>query len=780
MPPKKSKTTHPAKPPPKNPSSLRLVLVESPSKCHKIETYLGEGYRVLATYGHFRELQSLRDIVISKDKKNIELKFQIDDRKEKHISTLQKAITESMEVILATDDDREGEAIAWHICDHFHLPVENTKRIVFHEITEEAIQTAIQEPRTVNMNLVHAQFARQILDMYIGYKISPMLWTYVANNTKSPLSAGRCQTPALKMIADNQSHIHSLQNSIHHSISGNFTNLNIPFKLNKYFTEESEVLEFMESCKHFPFSLSRLEPTFSTHSAPTPLNTSRLQQQISNELHISPKETMSICQKLYEEGLITYMRTDNKKYSNSFISMVCKYMTHNMNESYLSEDINRLTETNNSAHEAIRPTNIQVESLSQQRHEPKVCKVYRIIWETSVSSCLKSSTSYLQKFHLTAPNGHMFVCETEQPIYDGWKVIYSRKNKSKDEGNKNKYHHYLQNVADGTRVSCLKIESSIECSSSKGALHYTEANLIQRLEKEGIGRPSTFASIIDKIQRRDYANKEDIEGTSFTANTYRYNPTSGKITSETITKIFGKERNKLIIQNMGLIVNDFLYSHFLPLFDFSYTRETECVLDRISEGVENWVDVCVTQKAYIAGLIKIAKNSDIKKYEVPIDSEHSYMIAKYGPVIRKVDPLTNEISWLRVIKEVDLNKLKQGGYSVDELLLKSDAGGGDAVNESDSIDHPEEIAESNEKETIDQDDNDIKEQMKSSSGYLYGTYDNHEIRVKNGKYGRYITWKGENKSIKFFGTRDIRNITMEEMEKVINKEKKVFRKYYKK
>lgn len=774
MPPKKR--TQPAKQTNTSHCINKLVLVESPSKCNKIEHYLGEGYRVLATYGHFRELNSLRDIVVSKDKKNIELKFQIDNKKERHISTLQQAITGSSEVILATDDDREGEAIAWHICDFFNLPVETTKRIIFHEITESAIKEAIMNPRIINMNLVYAQFTRQVLDMYIGYKISPMLWTYVANNPKNPLSAGRCQTPALKIIADNQLTIHSHNNSTHHTLSGNFTNLNIPFKLNINFTDESQVLDFLEACKHHYFSLSRTPPTISTRSPPIPFSTSRLQQTVSSELHISPKETMNICQRLYEEGLITYMRTDNTKYSHSFIAMVSKYLKQGMKESYISTDISRLTETNNSAHEAIRPTNLSIEFLSQSRQDPKTCRVYRLIWENSVASCLKPSTASLQKFYLNAPNGYMFIHETEQPIYDGWKMIYSGNNREQTkEQTRNQYHHYLQNVADGNAVHCSKIYSSLECSTSKSSLHYTEAHLIQLLEREGIGRPSTFASIVDKIQRRDYVERNDVEGFSTTATIYTFMPASGKIKSEEVTKIFGKEKNKLIIQNMGLVVNEFLYTYFAPLFEFSYTRETECILDRISEGSMNWVEVCVQQKAYIAGLIKLSKSANIKKYEVGIDSDHSYMMAKYGPVIKRTDPVTKEVSWLKVIKDVDLLRLKSGGYILGELLEK--------VTEviTDEIDNNNISTEPMTPEEIDNKIfEEIESQINSSVGYLYGIYEDEEIRVKNGKFGRYVVWKGENKSIKCFGTRDIRNITTEEMEKVLDREKKVFKKWFKK
>jgi DNA topoisomerase I len=783
MPSKKS--TQPAKQTKTSHSSKILVIVESPSKCKKIEHYLGEGYRVLATYGHFRELHSLRDIVVSKDKKHIELKFQIDTKKERHISTLKQAITESSEVILATDDDREGEAIAWHICDYFQLLVETTKRMVFHEITESAIQYAIRTTRFINMNLVYAQFTRQVLDMYIGYKISPMLWTYISNNPKSPLSAGRCQTPALKMIADNQLTIQSHMNSIHHSVSGNFTNLNIPFKLNTNFTDETQVLEFMESSKHYSFSLSRNAPTISTRSPPIPFTTSRLQQTMSTEMHISPKETMNICQHLYEEGLITYMRTDNTKYSHSFIAMVCKYLKKTMNDSYISTEVSRLTETNHSAHEAIRPTNLDIEFLSQTRHDSKTCRVYRIIWENSVASCLKSSTASLQKFQISAPNGYMFIHETEQSIYDGWKMIYSGNKEKPKEQTKKQYHSYLQNITDGTALQCSKLYSSIECSTSKSSLHYTESNLIQLLEREGIGRPSTFASIVDKIQRRDYVERTNIEGFTSTANTYTIIPANGKINREEVTKEFGKEKNKLVIQNMGLVVNEFLYTHFAPLFEFSYTRETETILDRISDGAMYWVDVCVEQKAYISSLIKASKTADIKKYEVEIDSEHSYMFAKYSPVIKRTNSETNEVTWLKVKKDIDLLRLKSGGYMLEELLLETEDCGNTLEKEID-VDETSNYVSTKVDIPLTQEEIDKKEldtiesQIKSSVGYLYGTHEDEEIRVKTGKFGRYVVWKGENKSIKCFGTRDIRNIPMEEMEKVLGREKKVFKKWFKK
>jgi DNA topoisomerase-1 len=328
---------------------------------------------------------------------DFQCKYTIADNsiKKKQIELLRKAIKETDEVIIATDDDREGEAIAWHICQLFHLNIEKTKRILFHEITESALQKAIQHPITINMNIVYAQQARQILDLLVGFRISPILWKCISAQCKKSLSAGRCQTPALKMVYDNYLDIQNTQERKVYNTTGYFTNMHLPFELSKQYESEEEMVEFLEGSCEFNHLYSVNVPISLLKSPPEPFTTSRLQQTASNELHFSPKETMKICQHLYEEGYITYMRTDSTKYSEEFIGQIRQYILKKYDETYIHEALDSLSLTNairekiveeltqsqtskktntnkksktntepiQSAHEAIRPTNISLFEL---------------------------------------------------------------------------------------------------------------------------------------------------------------------------------------------------------------------------------------------------------------------------------------------------------------------------------------------------------------------------------------------------------------------------------
>lgn len=728
-----------------------LVLVESPSKCSTIEKYLGEGYRVMATYGHFRSLKSLKDIVFSKDLSTLSLRFEMDDsRKEKRIKEIKKTMDQSIGVILATDDDREGEAIAWHICDYFGLSVVDTPRIIFHEITKEAITSSIKNPGTVNMNLVHAQFTRQVLDIFIGFKISPLLWTYISNNDKNSLSAGRCQTPALKMVVDNQTQINNTPTTIEYKISGTFTTQNILFHLTTPLSTKEEIQDFLEKSKTHNHIITVEPHTTATRAPPSPLNTSRLQQLASNEFHLSPKATMQICQNLYENGLITYMRTENTKYSRTFLEQTRKYLDKEGKTTDFTESPARLTETNNMAHEAIRPTNLNIGHLTSGKYDSRTCRMYRLIWETSVASFMKPAVVSVKRATITGPDGLCYSHSAELPVYSGWKsVMGGRPNASLSSA-----YHFFENVTPGLTVNPSSIIAKQECVGTRNQLHYTESKLIRLLEEEGIGRPSTFASIVDKIQTRNYVSKENLEGTTMDCVDFLLD-SSKNITMTSVKKTFGAEKNKLVVKPMGIIVSRFLYQHFEPLFNFSYTRETEGLLDSIHQGTSNWVTVCANQKQYLSTLIKESKSKNIQKFNIPIDSTHSYTIAKYGPVIKQTVPSPDgvgdpEVSWIPVRKEIDLIRLENGEYSLDDL-----------VRESKDPSNPNFLAEH------------TPMGVPLYGGHYYGVYEDKEIIIRKGKFGRYVVWGDENRSIKCFGSRDVSNIRMEEMTALLSKPKRI-------
>jgi DNA topoisomerase-1 len=570
-----------------------LVIVESPAKCKKIEEYLGNGYKCIASFGHITELNGIESIDISN---NFTPRFAVDNKKVQQIEKIKKAITNSSDVLIATDDDREGEAIGWHICQHFKLNVNTTKRIIFNEITQSALQKAVRNPLTLNLDLVYAQQARQILDVLVGYKISPVLWKYIKLENRQVLSAGRCQTPALNLIYDNQREIDNSPNKVVYNTTGYFTSKNIPFELDyNYETEESIGTFLEESVNHqHVFSLSEAKNT--TKNPPSPFITSTIQQAASNEFRFSPKETMSLCQKLYEGGFITYMRTDSKIYSKEFIDKSKEFIRSEYGEEYIHANIDLLAETGEvkkskkkkdddkvkaqEAHEAIRPTDILRKILPDDM-ETKEKKLYKLIWTNTVESCMSPAIYKSITATISAPEDHNYKCSTEQVVFPGWKMVdgYDLINPT---------YSFIQTIKNNSRLNYNKVLSKITMKETKQ--HYTEAKLVQLLEEKGIGRPSTFSALIDKIQTRGYVKKENVIGKKIKCVDFEL--VDDMISEITNEREFGNEKGKLVIQPIGIVVSEFLTKYYDELFKYEYTKYMEDILDNIAKGNTIWHELC--------------------------------------------------------------------------------------------------------------------------------------------------------------------------------------------
>ena len=417
-----------------------LVIVESPSKCKKIEEYLGPGYKCVASYGHLVTISSLKNVDIQN---NFKPTYTIIDNsiKKKQIEFLRKEIKNADDIIISSDSDREGEMLGFSIIELFNLDINKTKRITFNEITENALQKAIKNPTTINMNIVHAQQARQILDLLVGFQVSPMLWKYISKNSENSLSAGRCQTPALRIIYDNQKEINEAKEKEKYNTIGFFTNKNIAFELSPQgkFETKDEVIEFLDGSADFDHIYTCTKPEIKIKKGPEPFTTSRLQQTASNELHFSPKETMKVCQSLYEGGYITYMRTDSKKYSNEFIDSTKDYIKRTYEEKYINENIDNLINTNDEnklkdnksnnliqeAHEAIRPTSISLKELPDNL-DSKEKRMYKLIWENTLESCMSSALFYSITANILALNNLKFVYTSELINFAGWKIVSNK------------------------------------------------------------------------------------------------------------------------------------------------------------------------------------------------------------------------------------------------------------------------------------------------------------------------------------------------------------------
>jgi DNA topoisomerase-1 len=703
-----------------------LVIVESPAKCKKIESYLGPGYTVIASFGHLRTISGLEAIDVNN---NFNTTFSViqEELKLKQIEKIRSEIAKSCEVIIATDDDREGEAIGWHICDLFGLNPTNTKRIIFHEITEPAIQSAISHPKRLNMDLVQAQQSRQILDLLVGYTISPILWNGVSKNHKSSLSAGRCQTPALRLVYDNYLDIKSSPGNMVFDTTGYFTNLTLPFELNKQFVNADEIKDFLELCKTWDYIFTSTTPKKVIKKSPEPLTTSSLQQLASNELHMSPKDTMKYAQQLYEGGYITYMRTDSKKYSCEFIDDVTRHVANTYGEQYVSSTINNLSvgkskeeivdreESINKkkpktvaekkgipapqeAHEAIRPVNINTTTLSVEELQAKAIKLYDLIWKRTLESCMSSAQYNSITAKISAPINTEFIYKTEQPIFLGWQIVDNLK-----ENEKKSIYQYITNLKQNVRIIFKTIDAKFNMNGLKS--HFTEAKLIQLLEEKGIGRPSTFATLVDKIQERKYVEKQNIIGKEMECTDFSL---SDNIISEsTVKKQFGNEKNKLVIQPLGIIVIEFLISKFDTFFNYDYTKEMEDSLDLIANGNKLLSELCENCYKELKGITN--NLHDLTKFSLQIDDEHTLIIGKHGPVVKCVSSSDNKkVSFLPVKKDLDLSALKEMKIiTLDQVIDTS-----------------------------------------SSTPNSIGKYKGQDLFIKKGKYGVYAQWGKETKALK--------------------------------
>ena len=656
-------------------SAKYLVIVESPSKCKKIEGFLGQEYKCIASKGHIRNISGLKSI---DQKNNYKPKFSTIEEKREHIDSMKQIIKlfDKSCVILATDDDREGEAIAWHICDVFDLDILSTKRIIFREITQKAIQDAIKEPTIINTKLVDAQMARQVLDILVGYKISPTLWKLLYNNKENSLSAGRCQTPALRLVYDNEKEkCENMKTGLEkvYKTVGSFFPQKIQFVLNHEFLENDKVLDFLEKTKNFKHTLSIGNSRQGTHSAPSPYNTSTLLQSASSILHLSPKDTMALAQQLYQEGLITYMRTDSQKFSLGFLQEASKYIEKKYKPEFLG-DIDKIENKDESnPHEAIRITHIETDKILSENK--RLCSLYQLIWKNSIQSCMSPCNFNATTIKITAPDNHCYSRVIEIISFLGWKRIIPTNLIDQDESSDGDQEniqmsgsgllHYLKAVDIDIPIPYDTIESKISIKNKHS--HYSEASLIKKLEDFGIGRPSTFATIVDTIIERGYVKCQDIEG--YKINVVDYKMYDNNIHNESTEKIFGQEKKKMAIQPIGIMTIEFLILYFDSLFSYNYTKDLEKELDEIANGKrEPWYNTCDNCSKQIKASMKTL--TGLEKQVFKIDDEHVLVYEKYGPVLKTNIVINGKHEYKSVKRDIhiDLNKLKMGQYTLEDLL----------------------------------------------------------------------------------------------------------------
>lgn len=559
-----------------------LVIVESPAKAKTIEKFLGENYTVKSSFGHIRDL-SKKNLGIDIEH-GFEPEYLVSDDKKKIVSELKSAAKKSSTVWLASDEDREGEAIAWHLFETLGLKKDSTKRIVFHEITKSAILNAIENPRDIDMNLVMAQQARRVLDRLVGFELSPLLWKKVAPK----LSAGRVQSVALKLIVEREREIMAFKSTPFFRITGTFrpegakSGVRIKTVYDRTFENENDALNLLETLNGAKFSVAEVEKKEGKRSPAAPFTTSSLQQEASRKLGFSVSQTMTLAQKLYESGFITYMRTDSTNLSSLAIGTSAKYIKENFGEEYSkTRQYKTKSKGAQEAHEAIRPTYIENETISGTNQEKRL---YELIWKRTVAS--QMADAVIDKTDITIKSdrqdGGSFLAKAESVRFDGFLKLYME---SHDDEQDSSDENLMLPAIDKDQEMLPEAIEATERFTQKPP-RYTEASLVKKLEELGIGRPSTYAPTISTISQRGYIVKGDSEGHP---RDYRYIVLeNGTISKKTLTENTGVEKAKLFPQDIGMMVTDFLNSHFKNIIDYGFTAKIEKEFDRIAEGKAVW------------------------------------------------------------------------------------------------------------------------------------------------------------------------------------------------
>lgn len=557
-----------------------LVIVESPAKAKTIEGYLGKDYTVKSSYGHVRDL-SEKGISIEIDNDFAPI-YEVSEDKKKVIAELKKMAKSADMVWLASDEDREGEAIAWHLSQSLELPDKKTKRIVFNEITKNAIMKAIQNPRGINYDLVNAQQARRILDRLVGYELSPVLWKKV----KPSLSAGRVQSVAVRLIVERERERNKFKVESFYRVNGwfNAAKATKPFKaeLNQRFSNAKDAESFLNKCIPHSFKVDNTETKPATKSPAAPFTTSTLQQEANRKLGFSVARTMQLAQKLYEAGKITYMRTDSVNMSDFALEASEKSIGSMFGKDF-HQRRNFTTKSKGAqeAHECIRPTDFNVQTAGE---DASAQRLYDLIWKRAIASQMSDAKLEKTNIYITSPqSGLQFIAKGEVIKFEGFLKVYMESS-DEDNDNEDSNNQTLPAVKAGDSLSYTDIVATERFTQPPS--RYTEASLVKKLEELGIGRPSTYAPTISTIQKRQYVVKEEREGTP--RNYKVYTLQSGKLVKDEKTEITGAEKNKLFPTDIGAVVNDFLVENFPKIMDYNFTASVEKEFDEIANGKVEW------------------------------------------------------------------------------------------------------------------------------------------------------------------------------------------------
>ena len=741
-----------------------LVIVESPAKAKTIEKFLGKDYKVMSSYGHIRDLKKKE---LSIDLDTLTPDYEIPDEKKKVVSELKKSAKAAEKIWLASDEDREGEAISWHLCEVLGLDEDKTNRIVFHEITKPAILKAIETPRRLDMNLVNAQQARRVLDRLVGFRLSPVLWRKV----KPALSAGRVQSVAVRLIVEREREIQNFNSEPYYRLNAVFavegedgSKHEVKAELNKRFKSHDEALAFLELCKTSTFKVSSIAKKPLKRTPAPPFTTSTLQQEAARKLGFTVSQTMMVAQRLYEAGRITYMRTDSVNLSALAIN-TCKEEIERLYGADYGKVRKYQTHSKGAqeAHEAIRPTyidNVSIDGTSQEK------RLYDLIWKRTIASQI--ADAQIEKttvnISLESEEGQsttdlQFVANGEVVAFEGFLKVYHES--TDDEENSEDYSHALPVMHEGEALERREITSTERYS--QGPNRYTEASLVRKLEELGIGRPSTYAPTISTIQQREYVQKGDRKGEE---RKYAVDSLLGlKITSKTKKEMAGADKGKLIPTDIGIVVNDFLMENFPEIMDYNFTAKVEQEFDKIAEGKAEWNKEMKTFyqgfEPEVEKVMNARSEHKAGERELGVDPKSGkpvfVKIGRFGPVVQigSADdddkprfsqlPSDKSMETITLDEALELFKLPRnlGQFEGTDVVIGAGRFGPYVLHDKKYTSLPKE--EDPLTISLDAAINLIqKKRLQDAQRHLKTFEEDAKMEVMNGRYGPYIAYDGKN------------------------------------
>lgn len=765
-----------------------LVIVESPAKAKTIEKFLGKDYKVMSSYGHIRDLHNKEfGIDVEKDFHPI---YEISPDKEELVKKLRTAVKQSDMVWLASDEDREGEAIAWHLYEVLNLKPENTRRIVFHEITKPAILEAIANPRGIDIDRVNAQQARRVLDRIVGFELSPVLWRKI----KPALSAGRVQSVAVRLICEREEEIINFKTEAYYRVGALFTSGGRTFKadLDKRLPDADSARNFLEACKNATFTVSDVNVRPTHRSPAPPFTTSTLQQEAARKLGLTVNRTMMIAQKLYEAGLITYMRTDSLNLSKLAMGEISKLVKGQYGDKYLhTRAYHTKSKGAQEAHEAIRPTYVSTAEIDGTAQEKAL---YRLIRNRAVASQM-SDAELLKTSVAIAISGRdeIFEAHGEQVVFEGFMAVYKKTDTEMNPDNIVDEREDSGILPEMTKGMSLE-EKSITATErfTQAPARYNEAALVKKMEELGIGRPSTYAPTISTIQQRDYVARGEKEGVK--RDYLQLTLKNGKVSDETLTEMTGSDKGRLVPTDVGMIVNKFLTEYFPDILDYNFTAKIEEKFDEIAEGKLGWKnEIANFYGDFHPEIEKInALRLEHKVGERLLGTDPksgkpvSVKIGRYGPVVQIGDAAdaekprfaslqkgqsVNDLTLEEALKLFDLPR-DLGEYGGEKVQANTGRFGPYVKIGSTFASIPKEMTPQT--ITLEEAVALVEEKKAAAEKKIVKTFDEKpEVQILNGRFGPYIALKVEGKKAKNYKLpKDVvpKDITLSQALEIIEKQ----------